>query len=320
MTMKRSLFLVLGLCLSLPAFSATPDAARLLAAGRADDVVRLLTQRVAANSNDPAAYNLLCRAQLMLEEWNPAADSCERAATLAPAVSLYQFWLGRAYGHKAEHAGKFSAFGLARKSLAAMQRAVELDPKSAPARRDLAEYYATAPGIVGGGSDKALRLADEVAARDPLTAALIRGLVAEKGHNPSEAERQYQEAVRLSGNSAAALVELAHFYRTQSNWQAMETTLQRAVDSPRQQPIDLYKAGEMLVGSGRNLKLAVDVLRKYLAGRGDEDGPVIRAHCLLGKALEGLGDRNGAASEYRAALALAAGYRPAQDALHRLGL
>jgi len=310
---------ILALVLALPAVSGAQDGASLLAAGRADEAVRLLEQRVAANPSDAVAFNMLCRAYMMFENWNAAVGACERAVLLAPSLSLYQLWMGRAYGRKAEHAGALSAYGLARKSLGAMQRAVELDPTSTAARRDLAEYYATAPSIAGGGAAKALRLADEVAARDPVTAANIRAVVAEKQHNVQEAERQLQEAVRASGSSATSLLELARLYRSQNNWQAMEATIQRAMDSPRRQPLDVYSAGELLVVTERNLKLAADLLRRYLAGRTEEEGAVIRAHWLLGRALEGLGDGNGAAAEYRAALALAAGYRPAQDALRRLG-
>jgi hypothetical protein len=65
---------------------------------------------------------------------------------------------------------------------------------------------------------------------------------------------------------------------------------------------------------------ATEELRLYLRGNTvDEHASAFRAHYLLGKILEQLGDRQGAIGEYRSSLGLASGYHPAQDALRRLG-
>jgi len=61
------------------------------------------------------------------------------------------------------------------------------------------------------------------------------------------------------------------------------------------------------------------LLRDYTGGQyTSEDGPVFQAHYLLGQLLEKQGDRQAAAEEYRAALALASQFRPAKDALARV--
>ena len=61
------------------------------------------------------------------------------------------------------------------------------------------------------------------------------------------------------------------------------------------------------------------LLRALKDGTTDGHADAFRAHYLLGRILEQLGDRQGAIGEYRFSLTLASGYRPAQDALRRLG-
>jgi TolA-binding protein len=61
-------------------------------------------------------------------------------------------------------------------------------------------------------------------------------------------------------------------------------------------------------------------MRTYIhGGHTEEAAPVFRAHFLLGEILLKSGDVEQAAAEYRAALTLASSYRPATEALRRLG-
>src|SRR6202007_1370841 len=106
--------------------------------------------------SDAESHNLLCRAYFSLEEWDRGIAACESAVKLDPQNSLDHLWMGRIYGEKADRAGFLKAAGLAKKVRSSFERAVELSPNSWEARTDLAEFYLEAPGIVGGGKDKAL--------------------------------------------------------------------------------------------------------------------------------------------------------------------
>src|SRR5271169_3032282 len=139
----------------LPAYAAASPK-ELLAAGRVDDAIQTLQHQIELSSTNAESHNLLCRAYFMLEEWDRGIAACERARSLDPNKALYYLWLGRIYGEKADRAGFLSAAGLAKKVRTSFERAVELDPQSWEARADLAEFYLEAPGIVGGGRDKAL--------------------------------------------------------------------------------------------------------------------------------------------------------------------
>ena len=90
-----------------------------------------------------------------LEDLNRAESPCKKAVALDPNNGRYHRWLGHVYGEKAARANFLSAAGLAGKTRQELERAVELSPHDVDSRVDLAEFYLEAPGIVGGGHDKA---------------------------------------------------------------------------------------------------------------------------------------------------------------------
>src|SRR5712664_2542389 len=94
-------FLLLVFSLSAMAADSPWD---MLAAGRADDAIAALNQRVASNPKDAEAFNLLCRAYFQYEDWDRAESRCKRATELDPNNSRFHRWLGRVYGEKASRA------------------------------------------------------------------------------------------------------------------------------------------------------------------------------------------------------------------------
>ncbi|HVJ05803.1 MAG TPA: tetratricopeptide repeat protein [Candidatus Saccharimonadales bacterium] len=301
-----------------PSAQAETAPRELLDAGRVDDAIRLLTPQ--ASGGNASALNYLCRAYFAVEDWDNAVRNCERAARLDPNNAIFQLWLGRSYGEKANDSGALSAYSLARKTVAAFSTAHALDRKNVDIARDLAEFYSTAPSIVGGGSDKALALAAELAPQHPSDAAWVRAIVAAHEGNHPQAEHEYNEAIRLDNNSAYAHLEFAHYLKGRKRWDSFQEMVQRAIKSPNIRPADRFDIAELLLSTNRNLPEAAQQIRAYIqSGHTDESSPAFRAHFLLGEILLKGGDPARAASEYRAALALASSYRPAADALRRLG-
>jgi tetratricopeptide (TPR) repeat protein len=312
--------LLVGCVLLLPSASRAANASphELLDGGRIDDALRLLTPQT--TGSNAAAFNYLGRAHFALGDWDNAVRHCERATQLDPRNADFQLWLGRSYGEKANSSAMLSAYSLARKTVAAFETARSLDRKSLPVARDLAEYYSTAPSIVGGGSDKALALAAELAPEHPSDAAWVRAMVASHEGEHEKAEREYNESIRIDHNSAATYLEFAHYLSGRKSWDRFQQTVERALQSTHIRSIDHYDAAEMLLNAGRDLPMAAQQMRAYIqSGHTEEAAPLFRAHFLLGEILLKSGDAGQAAAEYRAALALASSYRPAADSLRRLG-
>jgi tetratricopeptide (TPR) repeat protein len=293
------------------------SAADLLAAGRVDDAIQTLQQQLAHSPDDAASQNLLCRAYFMLDEWDRGMPACERAVALGSTNALYHLWLGRIDGEKADRAGFLSAIGLAKKVRTEFERAVELDPSNVAARTDLAEFYLEAPGIVGGGKDKARAQAEAITRLDPAAGHWVTGRLAERAKDEPSAEREYRAAIDASHGGARAWLNLAIFFRHTNRLDEMEQALTTLESRPLDRPESLMDGASMLLRTNRNLPLGERLLRRYLHSP-VEAGPAFKTHYLLGQMLEKQGDHAGAAQEFHAALSLAHTYAPAREALHRV--
>ncbi len=305
----------------LPAF-ATASPQELLAAGHADEAIQALQQQISHSATgysaaDAVSYNLLCRSYFMIDEWDRAITACERARNLDPQNSLYYLWLGRVYGEKADRAGFLSAAGLAKKVRTSFERAVELDPRSWEAHSDLAEFYIEAPGVVGGGKDKARQQADALMPLNPGVAHWVLARVAAKEKDAAGAEREFRAAITASHSGAHAWFEFAYFLFRANRLDEMEQALHTLESSPVDRAESLTDGASLLVRTGRDQALAERLLRRYLASP-VEEGPAFKAHELLGRVLEKRGNRRAAAEEFRAALALSHTYARAAEDLKRV--
>jgi hypothetical protein len=310
-------FAVVLCCALQPAIAAT-SAQSLLASGHADEAIQTLQAEVARSATNAENYNLLCRAYFMIEDWDRGIAACERARNIDPQKSLYHLWLGRVYGEKADRAGFLTAAGMAKKVRVSFERAVELEPKSSEARTDLGEFYAEAPGMVGGGKDKARQQADALLQFDPARGHWLLARVAEKNKDSASAEREYRAAIEASHSGARAWQDLANFFFYAHRIDELEKAIHSLEASPVDHPESLMHAAGILLRANRDYPAAVRLLRRYLAAP-VEAGPAFKAHDMLGQLLEKQGDRPGAAAEYRAALALAHSYSRAQEDLKRVG-
>ena len=321
--MKRALyssFLFLFLCVIGLAASSPEE---LLSAGRVDDAIKTLKARTAENPKDAEAWHLLSRSYYAKASWDDAISTGKRAVSLKNDSSDYHLWLGRSYGQKAEKISAWhwlSALSLAGKTRSEFERAVQLDADNVGARSDLAEFYAEAPGIVGGGKDKARAQAGELEKRDAAAAHWIKGLLAERDKDLKTAEQEYRAAVSASGNDGGRWLDLASFYKRNDRIDDMEKAISKAINANKKRSEVYADAASILVESGRDLPGAADLLRRYLVSDSkSEEAPAFQAHYLLGSILEKQGKKDAAASEYRAALELNSDYPDAQNALRRLG-
>jgi len=318
-SLKR-VFSLLALILLLGYFAvAGPVPSTLLAQGRVDDAIVSLQGQLNSAPNDGESHLLLCRAYFDMGKWDVGIDACQKAVSLDAGNSRYHMWLGRIYGEKAENSNFLTAGRLAKKVREEFETAVRLDPKSAEARTDLAEFYIEAPGIMGGGKDKAAQQAQQLARFDPVKAAWVYARIAEKQGDFAAAEKTYRSAASGNSGQAEAWVNLARFYRNRGRFDEMAEAIQQLNAGATGKPEELVNAAQVVIRSGQHTALAAQLLRRYLSSSPTvEEAPVFKVHYLLGTLLEQQGDRQGAAQEYRAALALARNFSPAQNALDRV--
>lgn len=303
-------------CASILA-SAAPSPEALLAQGRVDDAIDSLQTKVNNTPSDAESYNFLCRAYYVIDKWDDAVKSCQRAVSLQPSNSDFHLWLGRVYGEKASRTNFLSAVGLAKKVGNEFETAVRLDSRNLEARADLAEFYIDAPGIVGGGKDKAQEEAQEISKLDPAQGEMVEAWLAESNKDLPKAEAHFRAAVQLSKGKPGAWLNLAQFYRRTGHIDKMRDAIAHAITSDGHNQV-LVEAAKILNHSPQDIPQAIELLHQYLRSPMVEDAPAFKTHYLLGTIYEQQGNAIGAAEEYRAALTLAKGYTLAQTALDRV--
>jgi len=302
-----------------PSLAAAADSPKdMLAAGRIDEAITTLNGRLTSAPRDAESSNLLCRSYFAMDDWDRAESACRRAVALDSSNSRFHLWLGRVYGEKADRANFLSAASLAGKVRDEFQRAVQLDPKDVDARLDLAEFYLEAPGIVGGGEEKAREQARTIETLHSPRCHWVYARIAEKKKDARSAEFEYRQYIDLSNGDAEAWMDLARFLSRQKRLDEMEQAIVKTSQAPMTKLDVLVDAAQILFRSGRSFPFAVELLQRYLATGPVEEAPAFKAHYLLGVLLEKQGDKASAARQYRASLALARNFGLAQQALNRV--
>lgn len=317
--MPAGLSLAVAMALSLAAHGQgkqLSQANAALQAGEADKALALL-EPLAQPGGQAEAYNLKCRVEYTLEQWDRAANDCEQAVKLDGQNSDDHMWLARALGEKARRASFLNAYSLAKRVRAEFEEAIRLNPRNAKALSDLGEFYYSAPGVVGGGISKSEMVAAELDRVDPARADILRARIAEQRKDYGTAEREYKQAIATSAHPATQWMELASFYRGRERWTEMESAVrsgESAAQQDRREGVALYDGASLLRDTNRDPARAVRMLERYLAGGAEtEEGPAFVAHTWLAQLKKELGDAAAASRERAAALASAREYRPAED-------
>lgn len=289
------------------------EARAAVQSGEADKALTLLNSLPASAE----AHNLRCRVLFTLEHWDEASSECQQAVNMDGGNSEYHLWLGRAVGERASRASFLSAFGLAKQVRAELEMAVRLDALNADALADLGEFYNSAPGVVGGGEDKADGVAASLEKVDPARAFQLRGWIAEGHKDYGTAEHELKAAIGVDPHPASPWMSLASFYRRRQRWAEMDAALQSgltAAERDRRAGVAFYNGAMVLIKADRDLPLAAKMLEEYLSGSSmSEEAPAFAAHVRLARVLAQQGDKAGASEQRSAALALAHDYKPALE-------
>jgi len=317
--MQAALLLAAGTFASAQDGGQLAQANAALQAGEADKALALLNP-LAQPGGRAEAYNLKCRVEYALEQWDRAASDCEQAVKLNGQSSDNHMWLARALGEKASRASFLSAYSLAKQVRAEFETAVRLNSGNGAAQADLGQFYSEAPGVVGGGMDKAEAVAAQLDKIDPVRAIELRGQIAVQRKDYGTAEQQFKQAVAKSPHPALQWMTLAGFYRQRERWTEMEAAVrsgQSAAERDKRASAALFNGANALLRTNRDPQRAVKMLEDYLASPGkSEDAPAFVAHTWLARLMQQLGDGAGASRERAAALALAHEYRPALELKH----
>jgi tetratricopeptide (TPR) repeat protein len=260
------------------------------------------------------------RAALIGGDIDTAVDVFEKAVAQSPNSAEAHYWLGSAYGTKAQRSGMFAAAMMAGKVKDQFEKAVVLDPKYIEARFGLMEFYAIAPGFMGGDVDKALAQAAEIKKLDALQGHRAYGIVYGAQKKPELAKKEYLDAVREQPSSAKAHTYLGQYLaNADKNYKAAFDEFEAAIKLDAAYMSPWYWIGRTAGSSGANLPRGEEALKKYLAYTPKEnEPPLANTHYWLGMIYEKQGRTGEAKQHYEAALKLNPALKQASEALKRV--
>lgn len=233
-------------------------------------------------SRDAATEFLIGRDLFMLGDFKKSSEFLERAVDDKPTSGEYMDWLGRAYGKRAETSNPLFAPGLASRARQSFERSVALEPANADALSDLFDYYLDAPGILGGGYDKAVNVAHRIATVDPVEGYFEEAKLAQKRREFDDAERHLRAAVAAAPRKLGVLIEYAKFLAYQGRIRESDAVFEQARNMHPDAPQLWYAQADVLVRQHRNLDQAKTLLQHYLSASITVDDPSKEdAHRLL---------------------------------------
>ena len=260
------------------------------------------------------------RAALMGNDVDGAVDLLEKAVAQSPNSAEAHYYLGSAYGTKAQRSGMFSAAMLAGKVKEQFEKAVALNPKFVDARVGLVEFYAVAPGFMGGDFDKALAQAAEIKKIDALQAHRAYAVIYGAQKKPDLAKKEYLDAVREQPGSPRAHQFLGQYLaNADKNYKAAFDEFEAAIKLDAAYMSPWYWIGRTAGMSGTNLPRGEEALKKYLGYTPKEgEPPIANTHYWLGMIYEKLGRKADAKQEYETSLKINPALKQSTDALKRV--
>jgi tetratricopeptide (TPR) repeat protein len=303
-SLRCLILLLVSLCVSRIAqpASAVDSARELFNEGRYAEARAVLAPEAAKGSIDSDAFYWMGKADFEMRHFDDSIDEAERAISLDPNNAEYHRLLGEACGRKANHSSWFAGVGLAKRTVAELEHAAELDPRNIPVRRDLVNFYVRAPGLVGGGEQKAVDEIQQIFALDPVEGHLARLDYFQERRQWDQADQESKSVLAAKPARAGPYYEVASYYEHRDDGAALrEAVAEGRQNAGNTQRFDYYRAiAAVLTG---DLGDAEAPLTRYLTVPPHSDQPSpADAHVWLGRLYEKQGNQAAALAQFQEAL------------------
>jgi tetratricopeptide (TPR) repeat protein len=307
--------------------SATVKQGEALEAGRRayenGDYAKAVLELQAAAAKEPQNGDiqlLLTKSYLELQERDAAITSAEKAVAIDPQSSVFHEWLGRAYGEKADHASMFTAPGLARKTHREFEIAVQLDERNFAARQALIEFDCAAPGLVGGGEEKAKPEIEKLQSMDAAEWHYALGNCRRQKKDFVDADAEFQLALESRPKSAELIFDIGDYAVRRGQAERLMEVADLGTKVAAADPRGLFYRAAGLILKKEKPEEAERLLQEYLQKAPKRTGypRYAVAHEWLGRLHENKGEKESAVKEYQAALELDPKNKSARESLKRV--
>lgn len=294
----------------LPANTELDRAIHLYQNGEYREATYVLSSLSRSAPSDSDVRLWLGKSYLKTRQWDKAVGEMEQAVQLEPSNARVQLWLGRACGARAAHSFFISALGWAKKVVRAFETARRLSPEDIDVRFDLLQFYIEAPGMIGGGKEKADAEASAISKLSRKRGYAARAMIFEKNKQWDLAKKEYVQATIEYPEDLDLWNDLADFLLNRKDFEGAESNARRALKLDK----DSKKAQLVWAASATRLHLDLDesenFLKKLARGPlGDDDPSFEEVYYWLGECYLAKGDKVKA----QASLQTALGFNPDYD-------
>src|SRR6266478_1384136 len=246
--------------------SRVPAAAKsAFAAGDYPKAIEILNRAAAESPRDAEVQLLLARSYFESEQFDRGIAPAEAAVSLEPKNSGYHELLGRIYGEKADRSGWLSALSLAKKARKEFEAAVRLDEHNFSAMQALIEFDCSAPGIAGGGEDKARPEVEKLSALDAAEGAYAAGNCRRQKKDFAAADAEFQKALALHPKAADLIYDIGDHYMKHIEPDRLRLVIAEGERAAPSDPRANFFRAVALVQEKKNEAGASKLLREYIA-------------------------------------------------------
>ena len=247
-------------------------------------------------------------------------DSLLRATEESPDTAPFRRWLGEAFLAKIDSVNLFKKRGVAKQALAELQEASRLEPGDFGTRETLVGYYLNAPGIVGGGDDKAIAEAREFGRLDAGGGHRLMAQIKLHHEDFDAAIEEYRAAARSRPDDARLRFGLGMSLQGLKLYTEAFSAFEKAIELDPSYMNPYYQLGRTAIFSQTNLERATESMQTYLDRDVQPGSPAPEhAHWRLGMIYALRGDDAAARRELEAAIELDPNHDEAKKALKVLG-
>lgn len=233
----RNLLRVAGVCLlalgvarGAWAENGQSEAERLFNEDKLEEARAAAQAEVDKDANSENGLYWLGRVAFEKGEHVPSAEYFEKLVSINQTSSDYYLWLGRAHGLRARHSNMLVKGRLAPKIRDAFVKSVELDGSNIDARKGLVQYYAEAPGFLGGDPVKAGEQADAVKALNEVEGNVAWGNVHFQAKAYDKAQEAFEAAVAGGTEDGPAYASLGEIYRMKGETEKAREMYNKAIE------------------------------------------------------------------------------------------
>jgi len=243
------------------------------------------------------------RSALRANDVEAATAAAERAVAALPTSADAWYFAANAYGGMAQQASVFSKLSWAKQCREAYEKAVALDPRHIDARIGLMQFYLMAPGIAGGGRDKADAAVTALAAIDAGWGHAARAMLAQADKDQPAYEREMRAAIAAAPTEPRHRIGFATMYALKQRWTEAFALIDAGLTLMPGDARLNYQIGKFAALSGTRLQGGLDALAAAQAApvKADDysEGALLWRRAQI---LEKLGRKDEALAGYRRAL------------------